>query len=149
MHVQCIPALYSSSLSNSIAFTFLARLLGMPGPLVLGCGALFSEHLNREFHVHDCQITHMMAVHVLAGSVETGLDSGPGGPCGRSDGVWSELSCLVFRDSRRVSESSVADGAGPAESLEGALFPPLSLLGAETWTGSERYQLRQHVGDRQ
>jgi len=51
---------YSSSLPNSIAFTFLARLLGIAGPFVFGGGALF-----------------------LAGRLETGLVSGLGETCGR------------------------------------------------------------------
>ena len=87
-----------------------------------------------------------MEVHVLAGCVETGFDSGLEDPCGRLAGFWSELSCLAFRDSWCVSETTTADaGAGPAEELEAAALSPLSLLSAETLAGSERHRLRQNV----
>lgn len=105
-----------------------------------------AEYLNKLFNVRSCQIMHVMAVHVLASCVETGFDSGLGGPCGRLAGVWSELSSLSLRDSWRVSEDSTADADTDSnEDLEGALAFPLFLSSAETLAGSKRHQLRQHA----
>ena len=134
-----IHPFYSSSLSNSIAFTFLARLFGTPGPLVFGCGALFPVrsriYLNKLFTA--VKSLQLMDIHVLAGCVETGLDPGLGDTCGRLAGVLSELSSLSFRDSWRVSENSAADaGTGSPKHSDGVL----SLL-SQTLTGSERHQL--------
>ena len=85
------------------------------------------------------------SAHVLAGCVETGLDSGLGETCGRLAGVWSEIPCLTFRGpiSWWVPESSAADmDTGLAEYWEDGLFSPLN---DETLTGSERDQLRKHA----
>ena len=140
--------LYSSSLSNSIAFTLLARLFGTAGPLVFGCCALFSawnRYLNKPYHVRLDQNTGIIEVHVLAGGLETGLVSGLGGTCGRLDGACSEILCLTFRDliSRCVSETSAAGVCtGSTAYSEDSPLSRLPLLKAEPLAGSERNQLR-------
>ena len=88
-----------------------------------------------------------MEVHVLAGCVETGFDSGPASNC--LVDILSELSWLAFRDSWSVSENFVADTeTGSTEYSAVALFSSLSLLrldNVETLAGSERRQRRSHA----
>lgn len=88
-----------------------------------------------------------MEVHVLAGCVETGFDSGLASNC--LVGVLSELSWLAFKDSWNVSENFVADvETGSTEYSAVALFSSLSLLrfdNVETLAGSERRQFRSRA----
>ena len=79
-----------------------------------------------------------MEVRVLAGGLETGSDPGSGVR------VCDELPCFAFKDSWRVSGTSVTD-IGPAERLIPALLlSSLSLSRAET-EPSKRYQSKQRT----
>lgn len=104
------------------------------------CRILFCTKPNIWINDSTSTNTQVTGVHVLAGCLETGLDSGPGDARGRLVRVCSESTRLAFRDSvsRRVPETSVAGaGTGLTEHSGDASSSPLSRLNAETLIGSE------------